>query len=135
MCEHLGGASWPDGCPMDSGQLPALVPRGDLVRQPAGYDTVAAPNLGQSVLVGEREAHAREVERSGADWPDGSYGQRNRQAIAARETRIAIRLRAVEHAYHTAIERDTAPTTAESAMTLRPPGHAADMQTDLEAEP
>jgi hypothetical protein len=22
----------------------------------------------------------------GADWPDGSYGQRNRQAIAARET-------------------------------------------------
>ena len=36
---------------------------------------------------GEREAHAREVERSGADWPDGSYGRRNRQAIAARETR------------------------------------------------
>jgi hypothetical protein len=27
---------------------------------------------------GEREAHAREVERSGADWPDGSYGRRNR---------------------------------------------------------
>ena len=83
----------------------------------------------------EREAHAREVERSGADWPDGSYGRRNRQAIAARETRIATRLRAVEHACHTAIERDTAPTTPGHAMTLHPPGHAADMQTDLEAEP
>ena len=84
---------------------------------------------------GEREAHAREVERSGADWPDGSYGRRNRQAIAARETRVATRLRAVEHACHTAIERDTASTTPGRAMTLRPPGHAADMQTDLEAEP
>ena len=48
---------------------------------------------------GEREAHAREVERSGADWPDGSYGRRNRQAIAARETRVAARLRAVQDAY------------------------------------
>lgn len=37
---------------MDPGQLPALVSRGDLVRQPAGYDTVAAPNLGHPVLVG-----------------------------------------------------------------------------------
>jgi len=83
----------------------------------------------------EREAHAREVERSGADWPEASYGRRNRQAIAARETRVATWLRAVEHACHTAIERDTAPTTPGRAMTLRPPGHAADMQTDLEAEP
>src|SRR5690242_4692462 len=84
---------------------------------------------------GEREAHAREVEQHGADWPEGSYGRRNRQAIAARETRVATRLRAVEHACHTAIERDTAPTTPGHAMTLHPPGHAADMQTDLEAEP
>src|SRR6185312_13557807 len=83
----------------------------------------------------EREAHAREVERSGADWPEGSYGRRNRRVIAARETRVATRLRAVEHACHTAIERDTASTTPGRAMTLRPPGHAADMQTDLEAEP
>jgi len=36
--------------------------------------------------------------------PEGSYGRRNRQAIAARETRVATRLRAVQHAYHTAIE-------------------------------
>jgi hypothetical protein len=52
----------------------------------------------------EREAHAREVERSGADWPDGSYGRSNRQAIAARETRVATRLRAVEHACHTQMD-------------------------------
>ena len=47
----------------------------------------------------EREAHIREVERFGQTLPEGSYGRRNRQAIAARETRIATRLRAVEHAY------------------------------------
>jgi hypothetical protein len=64
---------------------------------------------------GEREAHAREVERSGADWPDDSYGRRNRQAIAARETRVAIRLRAVEQACRTATDRDTAYTLLSGA--------------------
>ena len=54
----------------------------------------------------EREAHIREVERFGQTLPEGSYGRRNRHAIAARETRIAARLRAVEHAYRAAIERD-----------------------------
>jgi hypothetical protein len=54
----------------------------------------------------EREAHLREVERSGQNLPEGSYGRRNRQAIATRETRIATRLRAVEHAYRMAAERD-----------------------------
>src|SRR5580698_10020151 len=46
----------------------------------------------------EREAHLREVERSGRSLPEGSYGRRNRQAIAARETRVSARLRAVEQA-------------------------------------
>ena len=54
----------------------------------------------------EREAHIREVERFGQTLPEGSYGRRNRHAIAAREARIAARLRAVEHAYRAAIERD-----------------------------
>jgi hypothetical protein len=54
----------------------------------------------------EREAHIREVQSYGQTLPEGSYGQRNRQAIAARETRVAARLRAVEHAYRMAIERD-----------------------------
>ena len=58
----------------------------------------------------EREAHVREVERSG---PGGhprvpTAAWRNRQAIAARETRVAVRLRAVEQACRTATDRDTA---------------------------
>jgi len=56
----------------------------------------------------EREAHIREVERYGQTLPEGSYGRRNRQAIATRETRLAACLRAVERAYRIAIERDTA---------------------------
>ena len=63
--------------------------------------------------VGEREAHAREVERSSTDWPEGSYGRRNRQAIAARETRIATRLRAIQHAYQGTAGHDTAFTRPE----------------------
>src|SRR5438552_1315795 len=84
---------------------------------------------------GEREAHAREVERSGADWPDGSYGRRNRQAIAARETRVAARLRAVEQAYGTATDRDTAYTPPEPTRALRSAELQPGRQTGLEAEP
>jgi len=82
----------------------------------------------------EREAHLREVERSGHSLPEGSYGRRNRQAIAARETRIAARLRAVEQAYRTAIDRDTAYTPPEPTRALRSPELQAGRQIDLEAE-
>jgi hypothetical protein len=34
----------------------------------------------------------REVERFGQSLPEGPYGRRNRQAIAARETRVTTRL-------------------------------------------
>jgi hypothetical protein len=44
----------------------------------------------------EREARIREVQRYGQPLPEDSYGRRNRQAIATRETRLATRLRAVE---------------------------------------
>jgi hypothetical protein len=57
----------------------------------------------------EREAHIREVEQFGQGLPEGSYGRRNREAIAAREMRVAARLRAVERAYRMAIERDAMP--------------------------
>ena len=83
----------------------------------------------------EREAHLREVERSGQNLPEGSYGRRNRQAIAARETRIAARLRAVEHAYRTAIERGTETKAQEPTRTLRPPQLQAGTEIELEAEP
>ena len=80
----------------------------------------------------EREAHIREVEQHGADLPEGSYGRRNRQAIAARETRVATRLRAVQHAYQAAAGRDTAFTAPEPAQTLQLPGHAADREIELD---
>jgi hypothetical protein len=83
----------------------------------------------------EREAHLREVDRSGRSLPEGSYGRRNRQAIAARETRVAARLRAVEQAYRTATEHDTAPTLKEPARAPRSPELQAASQIDLEAEP
>jgi hypothetical protein len=83
----------------------------------------------------EREAHVREVEQSGQNLPEGSYGRRNRQAIAARETRVAARLRAVEQAYRTATEHDAAYTPPEPTRALRSPEFQPGPQIDLEAEP
>ena len=80
----------------------------------------------------EREAHLREVERSGQNLPEGSYGRRNRQAIAARETRVATRLRAVEQAYRTATEHDTASRPPEPTRTFRAPERQADREIELE---
>ncbi len=77
----------------------------------------------------EREAHVREVERFGENLPDGSYGKRNRQAIAARETRIATRLRAIEHAYRKAADPDALFRPIHPA---RPPlpQHTADRELE-----
>jgi hypothetical protein len=83
----------------------------------------------------ERDAHVREVERSGQHLPEGSYGRRNRQAIADRDTRVAARLRAVEQAYRTAIEHGTAYTPPEPNRTRRSPELRTDRQIDMEAEP
>jgi hypothetical protein len=80
----------------------------------------------------EREAHVREVERYGQTLPEGSYGRRNRQAIAARETRVATRLRAVEQAYRMAIDRDAAFTPPEPTRPCRSPDQVADREIELE---
>jgi hypothetical protein len=80
----------------------------------------------------EREAHVREVERSGRNLAEGSYGRRNRQAIAARESRIATRLRAVEHAYRMAIERDAVFTPPAPTTACRPSEHPADRDMEME---
>ena len=80
----------------------------------------------------EREAHLREVEQFGQSLPEGSYGRRNRQAIAARETRIATRLRAVEYAYRIAIERDAVFKSPESTTARCIPEHAAGREIELE---
>ncbi len=79
----------------------------------------------------EREAHIREVQRYGQTFPEGSYGRRNRQAIATRETRIAARLRAIEQSYRMAIERDDAFTPLEPRA-CRFPEHATDKEIELE---
>jgi hypothetical protein len=80
----------------------------------------------------EREAHIREVQRYGQTLPEGSYGRRNRQAIAARETRLAIRLRAVEHAYRMANERGVLFSPPEPANASSSPEHATDRGIELE---
>jgi hypothetical protein len=79
----------------------------------------------------EREAHIREVKRYGETLPEGSYGRRNRQAIATREAHIASRLRAVKNAYRIAIERD-AMITLEPIRACCSGEHPADREIELE---
>lgn len=63
------------------------------------------------------------------DLPTGSHGRANRQAIATREGR----LRAVEHAYRTALDRDDVLTATPHARALRVADHVPDweMEPDL----
>jgi hypothetical protein len=94
--------------------------------------TASVAMFALAVHAGEREAHAREVERSGADWPDGSYGRRNRQSIAARESRVATRLRAIQHAYQAVAGHDTALAPPEPDRIVRPSMYAAGKEIELE---
>jgi hypothetical protein len=84
-----------------------------------------------SAHAGDREAHVREVQQVGEKLPEDSYGRRNRQAIAAREARVAARLRALERAYRTAIEGDAAAQVKPS-RTLQLADHKADHEMELE---
>lgn len=62
-----------------------------------------------SVTAADREARTREIQQYSQNFPEDSYGRRNRETIAAHETRIATRLRAVERAYRTALDADATP--------------------------
>lgn len=84
-----------------------------------------------AAYAGDREAHVREVEHYAETFPKNSYGRQNREAIAAREARVAARLRAVERAYRTAIERDAAPMPAPT-RTIFPAEHVADHEMEYE---
>jgi hypothetical protein len=77
----------------------------------------------------EREAHLREVERYGRNLPDGSHGKANRQAIAARETRLVTRLRALERAYRLSAEPDIAPAPPSVCHPLQ---RVADREIELD---
>ncbi len=81
---------------------------------------------------GEREAHIREVQRYGETLPEDSYGRRNRQAIATRETRVAARLRAVERAYRIAIERNVTYRAPEPTRSHCSSQRTADREIELE---
>ena len=128
-------ASWPE---TEGPRITALArhdPETGTVTLVLDAATASIAMFAVAAHAGEREAHAREVEHSGADWPDGSYGRRNRQAIAARETRVAVRLRAVEQACRTATDRGTAYTPPEPTRALRSHELLPGRQTDREAEP
>jgi hypothetical protein len=84
-----------------------------------------------TAYAGDREAHAREVEQFGRGLPEGSYGRRNRETIAAREMHTAQRLRAVERAYQMAIDHD-AVISYDPATPIRLTGHAADREIELD---
>jgi hypothetical protein len=122
--------AWPD---TDGPQVIALVRRDPDSRVISLLLDATTANIAMHAIAahaGDREAHVREVEQYGHRLHEDSYGRRNRQAIAARETRVAARLRAVERAYRTAIDPDATPeadfqTPHSADMT---PGH------DLELE-
>jgi hypothetical protein len=127
--------AWPD---IDGPRILALVrqdPESQTVSLVLDATTANIAMFAIAAHADEREAHVREVERSGHSLPEGSYGRRNRQAIAARESRVVARLRAVEDACRGAIERDTAYTPPEPTRTLRSPERPASKEIELEAEP
>jgi hypothetical protein len=124
--------SWPD---IDGPRILALARRDPDTQMVSLVLDATTANIAMFAIAAhahEREAHVREVERSGQNLPEGSYGRRNRQAIAARETRVAIRLRAVEQAYRAATEHDTASRPPEPTRTFRSPERQADREIELE---
>jgi len=123
--------NWPD---TEGPQVVALARRDPWGRTVSFILDAATANITMfavSAYAGDREAHVREVEQFAEKLPEDSYGRRNRQAIAARETRVAARLRAVERAYRTAIEHD-ATVKPEPGQTIHPADHIADHEIELE---
>jgi hypothetical protein len=130
------GQAWPDA---DGQQILALASQNSETRTVSLVLDATTANIAMFAIAayaGDREAHVREVEQFGEKLPEGSYGRRNRQAIAARETRVAARLRAVERAYRTAIERDavTSPeaSTRKPSMTVHSAHQIANREMELE---
>ena len=76
--------------------------------------------------------HSGRAARNLGTLPEGSYGRRNRQAIAASETRVATQLRAVDHAYRTAIDRGATFSPPEPSTAPSPPKPPADREIELE---
>jgi len=79
----------------------------------------------------DRENYARETERFSQGLPEGSFGKANRQAITARETNAASRLRAIERAYQIALGR---ATTAIPGHSSTPSQASQEPDHDMELE-
>ena len=126
----MPGQRGPDPLPSELG-VPSSSLSDCLGRSHRVKDATTA-NTAISAHGDEREAHVREVEQFGQSLPEGSYGRRNRQAIATRETRVAARPRAVEQAYRIAIERNTAFSLRKPITADRPYEYAADREIELE---
>ena len=129
--QPLLSKTWPD---IQGPEIAALADRDPDSQRVALILDATAAIFAITAHVDEREAHIREVEQLGQSFPAGSYGRGNRQAIVTRETRVATRLRAVEHAYRTAIEREALQTPPEPARTPASGNHAVDRQVDFDAE-
>jgi hypothetical protein len=129
---NLLDETWPD---TDGPQVIALArqdPDSQTVCLVLDPTTAGIAMFAIAAYADEREAHVREVERFGNTLPEGSYGRRNRQAIAAREARVAARLRAVERAHRTAIEHDAILGPPEPARSLGSTHRSPDKEIELE---
>lgn len=82
-----------------------------------------------STQAADREARTREIEQYARDLPEDSYGRHNRETIAARETRIASRLRTIERAYRTALDHEATP--ALEPPKVPPTDRALDRELEL----
>lgn len=78
----------------------------------------------------DREAHVREVMHMWEKLPPDSYGRRNRETIARRETRVATRLRTLERAYLTALDRAPA-IPSEDPTTIDPGDRVPDHEMEI----
>jgi hypothetical protein len=96
--------TWPD----TQGPMPITIARYDSASQTVSFVLDAASaNIAMYAITShalDREAHTREVQQYSQQLPENSHSHRARQAIAARESRIADRLRAIERAYRAALD-------------------------------
>jgi hypothetical protein len=126
------GQGWPD---IDGPRITALArqdPETQTVTLVLDATTASIAIFAIAVHADEREAHIREVEQFGQSLPEGSYGRRNREDIAARETRVATRLRATERACRIAIEPRAMLRPPEPTAACPSPEHATNREMELE---
>jgi hypothetical protein len=95
---------------------PAAMARRDNVTRAVTFilDSTAAEAAVNAITrdVMEREARIRQARQQAETLAEGSYGRENREAIIARETTVVEGLRAIEHAYHAALQ----PTQPRNAV-------------------